>query len=395
MAQKRIPAVFMRGGTSKAVVFNRSDLPSDPAEWNDIFLAVMGSPDPNGRQLDGMGGGISSLSKICIVGPPTRPDADVDYTFAQISVNSDGVDYSGNCGNMSSAIGPLAVESGLVPAPVDGEATVRIHNTNTSKIIISRFPVLDGLPDTSGDLAIDGVAGTGAPVRLEFTDPGGAKTGRLLPTGRVRDQLDIPDLGTVTVTMVDAANPCVFVEAAILGKDGTELPEILESDAAFLAQMEAIRCAASVAMGIAPDLTTARAIPSVPKVAMVAAPRPSPTLSGRLLGSAEMSIMIRMISIGRPHRAVPITGAVCLGIASRIEGSVPHALLTAGDDPISVAHPSGVTVVDAKIENAGDPSHARALHGAVYRTTRRLFEGHVLYRPRRLSSEIGTSQAAE
>jgi 2-methylaconitate cis-trans-isomerase PrpF len=394
LAQIRIPATFMRGGTSKAVVFNRADLPTDRAEWDDIFLAVMGSPDPNGRQLDGMGGGISSLSKICIIGPPSRPDADVDYTFAQISVNSDNVDYSANCGNMSSAMGPAAVEAGLVDAPANGEATVRIHNTNTSKIIVSRFAMANGSPDTEGDLAIDGVAGTSAPVRLEFTDPGGAKTGRLLPTGRVRDQLDVQGLGTVTVTLVDAANPCVFVNASALGKDGTELPDSLERDAEFLAHMEALRCAASVAMGIAPDLAAAGRIPSVPKVAMVAAPRPSATLSGRQLGTADMSIIIRMISIGQPHRAVPITGAVCLGIASRIVGSVPNELSSAGNGPISVAHPSGVTIVDAEIESADDPVRARALHGAVYRTARRLFDGYVSYRPRFRTSELQT-QAAE
>jgi 2-methylaconitate cis-trans-isomerase PrpF len=181
MAQKRIRAVFMRGGTSKAVVFQRCDLPSDPAAWDDIFLAVMGSPDPNGRQLDGMGGGISSLSKVCVVGPPSRPDADIDYTFAQVSVKDASVDYSGNCGNMSSAMGPFAAEEGLCVVPRDGAAAVRIHNTNTNKIITSRFTMTDGEAETDGDLAIDGIAGTAATVRLEFNDPGGAKTGRLLP----------------------------------------------------------------------------------------------------------------------------------------------------------------------------------------------------------------------
>jgi len=382
MPQARIPAVFMRGGTSKAVVFKRDDLPPDPADWDAIFLAVMGSPDPNGRQLDGMGGGLSSLSKICVVGASARADADVDYTFAQIAVKEAGVDYSGNCGNMSSAIGPFAVEAGLVKAPRDGEAVVRIHNTNTGKIIVSRFPMRDGVPETDGDLAIDGVAGTAAPVRLEFTDPGGTKTDRLLPTGRAVDRLDIPGLGPVEASLVDAANPCVFVAAEALGKDGTELPDALEADAAFLTRMEAIRCAASVAMGIAPDLAAAGAIPSVPKVAMVAAPRQAPTLSGRQLGPDDMSLLIRMISVGQPHRAVPVTGAVCLAIACRVEGSIPNRLSTAGEKPIAVAHPSGVILVDSAVEQAGDPARARAVHGAVYRTTRRLFEGHVLYRPR-------------
>jgi len=385
MPQSRLRATFMRGGTSKAVVFNSRDLPADPALWDPIFLAVMGSPDANGRQLNGMGGGLSSVSKICVVGPPTRPDADIDYTFAQVSVKQASVDYSGNCGNMSSAMGPFAVEEGLVEAPANGEAVVRIHNTNTAKVIIARFAMRDGEADVDGELAIDGVAGTGAPVRLEFIDPGGTKTGRLLPTGRVRDILDIPGLGQVEASLVDAANPCVFVDASALGKQGTELPDALEQDRAFLERMEAIRCAASVAMGIAPDIAAAAAIPSVPKVAMIVAPCRMETLSGRVLDAREMSLGIRMISIGQPHRAVPITGATCLAIAVRVVGSLPHALARAGDGPITVAHPSGATVVDAAVDNADDPARARAVHGAVYRTARRLFEGQVFYQAPRMA----------
>lgn len=382
MRQERIRAAFIRGGTSKAVVFRRQDLPERQGDWDPIFLALMGSPDPNGRQLDGMGGGISSLSKVCVVGPPSRPDADVDYTFAQIGVHEATVDYSANCGNMSSAIGPFAVEEGLVEAPANGEAVVRIHNTNTAKIILARFAIEDGMVAVAGDMALDGVSGTAAPVRLEFTDPGGARTGRLLPTGRACDGLAVAGLGRVQASLVDAANPCVFVAAESLGKTGTELPDALDADTDFLARMEAIRCAASVAMGLTPDLEGAGAVPSIPKVAMVAAPRPSPTLSGRSLGAEDVDILIRMISIGQPHRAVPITGATCLAVATRIHGSIPHRLATAGDEAIRIAHPSGVVVVDAEVEHAADPARARAIHGAVYRTTRRLFDGHVLYRAR-------------
>jgi len=381
MPQSRLRATFMRGGTSKAVVFNRSDLPADPALWDSIFLAVMGSPDANGRQLDGMGGGLSSVSKICVVGPPTRPDADIDYTFAQVQVKQASVDYSGNCGNMSSAMGPFAAEEGMLTVPADGEAVIRIHNTNTAKIIIARFTMSGGMAETEGDLAIDGVAGTGAPVRLEFDDPGGTKTGRLLPTGRAIDTLDIPGLGAIEASLVDAANPCVFVSASALGKQGSELPDALEQDAVFLDRMEAIRCAASVAMGIAPDIAAAGRIPSVPKVAMIAAPGRMATLSGRVLAPGEMSLAVRMLSMGQPHRAVPITGATCLAIAVRIVGSLPHALAKVGDGPITVAHPSGATVVDASVAHADDPARARAIHGAVYRTARRLFEGQVFYRP--------------
>ena len=204
------------------------DLPRDRAQWDEIFLAAIGSPDPYGRQLDGMGGGISSLSKVCVVGPSTRPDADIDYTFAQVQVKEAKVDYSGNCGNMSSAMGPFAVDEGLVK--VSGkEALVRIHNTNTKKIIHARFALDDGMAAVDGDLAIPGVAGTGAPVRLEFREPGGATTGKLLPTGNVVDTLDVPGVGKIRASLVDAANACCFLNAADLGLTGIEMPEALDA----------------------------------------------------------------------------------------------------------------------------------------------------------------------
>jgi 2-methylaconitate cis-trans-isomerase PrpF len=378
MRLRRLPATFMRGGTSKAVMFRTQDLPADRSGWDAIFLAVLGSPDPNGRQLDGMGGGLSSLSKICVVGPPSRPDADVDYTFAQVSVDAAVVDYGGNCGNMSSAIGPFAVEEGLVSAPRDGEAVVRVHNTNTSKIIVARFPVVDGALAPDGDLELDGVAGTAAPIKLEFVEPGGAKTGRLLPTGSDRDVLEIEGLGAVEASCVDAANPCVFVSAEALGMTGTETPGAQEADKVFLDRMERIRRAASVRMGLAADLDAAARIPSIPKVAMVAAPGAATTLSGRALAAADMDIAVRMISVGQPHRASPITGAVCLAVAARTPGTIPHALCAAADGPIRIGHPSGVILVDAAVEQGPDGAVAR--HGAVYRTARRLFDGQVLYR---------------
>jgi 2-methylaconitate cis-trans-isomerase PrpF len=377
MKNIRLRAVFMRGGTSKAVMFRRDDLPADRKDWDPVFLEVMGSPDPNGRQLDGMGGGISSLSKICVIGPASRPDADVDYTFAQIGVRDTLVDYAGNCGNMSAAVGPFALEEGLVQPPAGGEAVVRINNTNTSKIIVARFPVEDGRLAAAGDVEIDGVAGKAAPIRLEFLEPGGARTGKLLPTGNPRDTFELPDLGPVAASCVDAANPCVFVEAAAMGKTGGELPEALEGDAQFMARMENLRCAASVAMGIAADLDQARRMTGIPKVAMVAAPRAGRTLSGRELAASDADIWIRMISVGLPHRAVPVTGAVCLAVATRIPGSLP-AKLCAAAGPIRIAHASGVTLVDASVSARADG--VKAEYGAVYRTARRLFEGNVVYR---------------
>ncbi len=380
MPNRRLRAVFMRGGTSRAVMFRQDDLPADRAGWDPIFLQVIGSPDPNGRQLDGMGGGISSLSKVCVIGPSSRPDADVDYTFAQVSVREPLVDYSGNCGNMSSAVGPFAIEEGIATAPLDGDAVVRIHNTNTSKIIVARFPVEAGELAATGDLEIDGIAGKAAPIRLEFLEPGGAKTGKLLPTGRVCDALEVPGLGTVDASCVDAANPCVFVAAEAVGKTGTELPDALEGDARFLQAMEGIRRAASVRKGIAPDLDTAGRVTGVPKVAMVCRPQAAPTLSGRRLTAADADIVVRMISVGQPHRAVPITGAICLAVATRVAGSMPQLLSTASAGPIRIAHPSGVTLVDASVTAGSTPEAIRAEYGAVYRSARRLFEGKVLYR---------------
>lgn len=377
METSRLRAVFMRGGTSKAVMFRRDDLPADRRDWDPIFLEVMGSPDPSGRQLDGMGGGVSSLSKICVIGAPSRPDADVDYTFAQIGIRDTFVDYGANCGNMSSAVGPFALEEGMVRGPANGDAVVRIHNTNTSKIIVARFPVEHGRLASSGDVEIDGVAGKAAPIRLEFLEPGGARTGKLLPTGKACDEFEIAGLGKVRASCVDAANPCVFIEASAVEKAGDELPDTLEVDPLFLERMEAIRNAASVAMGIAVDPDQARRMTGIPKVAMVSGPRAGRTLSGRELTAADADIWVRMISVGQPHRAVPITGAICLAVATRIPGALP-ARLSQAVGPIRIAHPSGVTLVDAKV--AAEAGSVRAEFGAVYRTARRLFEGHVVYR---------------
>ncbi len=379
MALQATRAVFMRGGTSKAIVFRARDLPDDRAAWDAIFVAAMGSPDPNGRQLDGMGGGISSLSKVCVVGPPSRGDADVDYTFAQVSVDRALVDYAGNCGNMSSAIGPFAVDEGLVPAQADGEAVVRIHNTNTRKLIVAHFPVRDGRAVVSGGLAIDGVAGTAAPIRLDFCDPDGAKTGRLLPSGNALDVLAVPGLGDVRASLVDAANPCVFVAARDVGMSGTESPAAIERDAGLMQRLEAVRRAASVAMGLAADAETAGRLVSIPKLAVLAAPVDSTLLSGRTMAAAEVDVLARMISVGQPHRAVPLTGALCLAVACRVRGSIAHELVRQRDlhAPLRVGHPSGSILVAADVTESDEGY--RVPSATVFRTARRLFQGDVLY----------------
>ena len=390
MPQIRVPAVFMRGGTSKALIFRQGDLPEDRTEWASIFLATLGSPDPNGRQLDGMGGGISSLSNVCIVAPSFRVDADVDYTFAQVSVKQATVDYSGNCGNMTSAIGPFAVDEGVVPRPTGPEAVVRIHNTNTGKIIVSCFPMDGDYAAVDGDLAIDGVAGTGAAIRLDFIDPAGAKTGKLLPTGRAVDVLDVLGVGCVPASLIDAANPCVFVPASAVGRRGTESPDMLEGDTLLLGHLENIRRTASVAMGIAPDLQAAGQIPSLPKVAMVAEPTEMRTLSGAVVAREDTDILVRMISIGQPHRAVPLTGALCVAVACRIPGSVPNQMVKTGcEGDLRIGHASGVVLVAAEVREIN--GQLEVPYATVYRTARRLFQGEVFYRRGRRQPDLPAS----
>jgi len=383
MRQLKIPAVFMRGGTSNAVVFHARDLPRDRALWDEIFLAAIGSPDPYGRQLDGMGGGVSSLSKVCIVGPSSRPDADIDYTFAQVQVKEAKVDYGANCGNMSSAMGPFAVDEGLVKA-AGNEALVRVHNTNTKKLIWARFPLDDGQAAVDGDLAIPGVSGTGAPVKLEFREPGGATTGKLLPTGHVADVLDVPGIGKIHVSMVDAANACVFVRAADLGISGTELPEEIDSNAGLLKKLEAIRVAASVAMGITNTTGEAAKRASVPFVGFVSGPQKAKTLTGEMLYETGMDLTGRMMSNGQPHRALPLTCTLCMAVAARLEGSVVHEATRATGSPdgeVRIAMPSGVLTVAASVRKLEGNWHAE--QGAFYRTQRRMFEGTVLVRASR------------
>ncbi|GAA0523463.1 PrpF family protein [Pigmentiphaga sp. GD03639] len=369
MRQYRLPAVFMRGGTSKGLMLHRRDLPPDRRAWAPLFLAAMGSPDPFGRQLDGMGGGLSSLSKVCVIGPSSRSDADVDYTFAQVQIKSAHVDFRPNCGNMSSAVGPFAVDEGLVRVQGD-EAVVRIHNTNTGKIIVARFGMDEGLAAVEGGLAIPGVAGTGAPLHLDFLDPAGATTGRLLPTGNVADMLEIPGFGPVRASMVDASNACVFVRAADLGLLGDEAPAAIEADARLMARLQAIRVAASIRMGVAVDEAAATASTAVPFVAFVA-----PCADG-----SAADFQARVLSNGQAHRALPLGVSVCLATAARLEGSVVHGVCGAvhGRD-LRIAMPSGVLPVTAVVHRDADGAW-NVERGGFYRTQRRLFEGTLLLR---------------
>ncbi len=359
--------MFMRGGTSNALVFHEKDLPANRSQWDAIFLAAIGSPDPNGRQLNGMGGGISSLSKVCVVGPPSRKDADIDYTFAQVSVRDAQVAYGTNCGNMSSAMGPFAADEGLVPVSGD-EALIRIHNTNTNKIIHSRFALDEGRAVVDGMQALPGVAGTGAPVRLEFLDPGGAGTGRLLPTGNVVDTLYPEGFDPIEASLIDSANPAVFVAAADLGISGTELPADLDARADLMERLQAIRQAGGAAMGLPPS-------PNKPAIGFVSPAQDAVLLSGEPVAADSGDLTGRMVSMGNVHRALPLTGTICMATAARIEGTVVNRVLRAGGGDIRIIQPSGVIVCAAHVAKKNGVWDAEK--AVVVRTQRRLFDGFV------------------
>ncbi len=363
MTQTRVRAVYMRGGTSRCLVFHERDLPPAGLERDYILLAALGSPDPYGRQLDGLGGGISSLSKACIIGPSNHPAADVDYTFAQVEVSKPQVDYTGNCGNCSSAVGPFAIEERLVQ-PRDGETLVRIHNTNTKKLIVARVPVAGSEPAVHGDFELPGVAGTGARIALDFIEPGGAGTGRLLPTGKPRDVID-----GIEASLVDASIPMVFVRARDLGISGTETPQAIDGDKTLSARLEKIRVAASQLMGIPGSAAT-------PKVAVVTTPAEYTALDGTHVTRDSADVVGRAISMANCHRAFPLTSSMCLAVAARIEGTLVHECSTAksGDD-VRLGHPSGVLPLDAAVIRQGGDYVAERV--TVYRTARRLMEGFV------------------
>ena len=374
MSQARIPAIFMRGGSSKGVFFHDRDLPPLGPERDALFLSVIGSPDPYGRQLNGMGGGVSSLSKAVAIAPPSRDDADLDYIFAQVAVGQPVVDYSANCGNLSSAVGPFAIDYGVLDANGGDTHLVRIHNTNTSKIIHAHVPVEDGRHKVEGDFSIPGVAGSGARIRLDFVDPGGAATGRLLPTGNVTDTISLGSDGEFEVSIVDASAGCVFVAAERLGLTGAESVADLEARGDLMAMLDRLRRAAGVTMGLA---ETADAVPpGTPKLGIVAPPHPYLTLANEEVVADRADIAARMLSMGQIHRVLPLTGALCLAVACRVPGTICNALTGGGDGDLRLANPSGVLPVDALVEAEQGGPVARSV--TAYRTARALMEGHVL-----------------
>ncbi|MEO9903009.1 PrpF domain-containing protein [Nisaea sp.] len=371
MTSVRIPACFFRGGSSKGVFFSFEDLPPDRSFWDPLFLSVIGSPDPYARQLNGMGGGVSSVSKVAVISPSERGDADLDFTFGQIAVGDALVDYSSNCGNLSSAVGPFALERGLIRL-ADGQRSVRVYNTNTDKILIAHFIVEDGLAAEAGAFTIPGVAGTGAPIRLEFLDPAGAGTGSLLPTGNLTDQIKSDDGRTFDATLMDIGNPCVFIDAAAVGRSANEIIADLETDRALMDLLEELRRKAAIMMGLAKNEASAPA--AVPKIAIVGAPQTARDLAGNMIDPEMADLAVRMLSMENVHRVLPLTGAMCTGVACRLSGTVPAALSKVPDGDVRLANPSGILPVGTDV-TVNDGPAVRSV--TVIRTARLLMNGEV------------------
>jgi probable AcnD-accessory protein PrpF len=383
MVQRAIPAVFMRGGTSKGVFFRASDLPDDPVQRDRILLRVIGSPDPYEKQTDGMGSATSSTSKVVLIGPSSRQDCDVDYLFGQVSIDKPLIDWSGNCGNLSSAVGPYAIAQGFVGAPRDGLATVRIWQANIQKKIINHVPMRDGEVEEDGDFNLDGVTFPAAEVRIEFLDPGAdaddpSTAGGMFPTGNVVDEIDVPGVGRITATLINAGNPTVFVDAGAFGLKGNELQAAINENAALLARCEAIRAEATVRMGLAATTTEAtERRPHTPKLAFIAPPRSYVASSGKRIEPAMVDLNARILSMGKLHHAMTGTGAVAIAVAAVIPGTVVHQLAGArGTGELRFGHPSGVTTVGAEAQmQDGAWAVSKVM---ISRSARRLMVGHVL-----------------
>ena len=381
MRQLRIPAVYMRGGTSKGVFFLAGDLPSDSEARDRILLRVIGSPDPYGKQIDGMGCATSSTSKVVILSKSTRPDCDVDYLFGQVAIDAPVIDWSGNCGNLSAAVGPFAISAGLLDAPPGGTAAVRIWQANIGKKIIAHVPMRDGEVLESGSFQLDGVAFSAAEVKLEFLDPAGEEgepgAGTTFPTGRQIDLLEIPGLGTLEATLINAGNPTIFIDAGALGLEGTELQQHVNERTDLLDVAEAVRSNGAVAMGLARSAAEATASrPHTPKVAFVAKPAAYTTSDGRRIGPESIDLLARIFSMGKLHHAMTGTGAVAIAAAAAIPGTIVHRIA-----PLSAAgsvrfgHPSGTLKVGAEaIQQRGQWRISKVI---MSRSARRLMEGWV------------------
>jgi hypothetical protein len=359
LPQIKVPAVYMRGGTSKGVFFRLQDLPEAaqvPGSARDaLLMRVIGSPDPYGKQIDGMGNGTSSTSKTVILSKSTRPDHDIDYLFGQVSIDKPFVDWSGNCGNLSAAVGPFAIANGLIdPAriPRDGIATVRIWQANIGKTIVAHVPMTGGAVQETGDFELDGVTFPAAEVALEFMDPAadeGDGGGAMFPTGNLVDELDVPGVGTLKATMINAGIPTIFVEAEAIGYKGTELQDAINSDEKALAMFETIRAHGALRMGLIERLEDAAKRQHTPKVAFVAKPVGYVASSGKQVDAADVDLLVRAMSMGKLHHAMMGTAAVAIGTAAAIPGTLVNLAAGGGEkEAVRFGHPSGTLRVGAQ-----------------------------------------------
>ncbi len=383
--QLKIPATYMRGGTSKGVFFRLQDLPERcrvPGEARDrLLLRVIGSPDPYGKQTDGMGGATSSTSKSVIVSKSERPDHDVDYLFGQVSIDSAFVDWSGNCGNLTAAVGAFAIATGLVQArriPQNGLATVRIWQANIGKTIIAHVPVTDGEVQETGDFELDGVTFPAAEVRIEFLDPADddGDGGSMFPTGNVVDDLDVPGVGTLKATMINAGIPTIFVDADAIGRTGTELQDAINGDANALAMFETIRAHGAVRMGLIDHIDQAAQRQHTPKIAFVAKPATYVASSGRRVDAGDIDLLVRALSMGKLHHAMMGTAAVAIGTAAAIPGTLVNLAAGGGNrNSVRFGHPSGTLRVGAEAELVD--GEWRVTKASMSRSARILMEGAV------------------
>jgi 2-methylaconitate cis-trans-isomerase PrpF len=376
--QTGIRCVLMRGGTSKGLYFHESDLPVPGPRRDAVLMRLMGSPDI--LQIDGLGGTRPSTSKVAIIAPSTRDDADVDYTFAQVEIDRSGVGYAGNCGNISAGVGPFAVDEGLVE-PVEPITQVRIFNTNTRALLIAEVPVHNGRAQVQGDLAVPGIPGTGAEIVMNWVATVGAKTGHLLPTGRAAEEITLENGTTVHATLCDAGNPCAWVLAGQLGRTGSELAEQINDDTALLDTVREIRGKAAARMGLATDWRRVEEqSPGLPLVGLVAPPEGYRIRSGGEVEKKEMDLRVRLLFMDRLHESIAGSGSICLAAASQIPGSVVAAA-AAGRRPgeLLIGHPSGVT--PAKVEAQTTPEGIAFDVLGFSRTARRLMDGTAYYPP--------------
>ncbi|MBQ6360900.1 MAG: PrpF protein [Lachnospiraceae bacterium] len=381
---RKIKTVFMRGGTSKGCLFHREDLPANPAEWDSIFLQAMGDPDP--KQIDGMGGTVSSNNKIVLIWKSEEENVDIEYLVGQVIVGKSQVDYKSNCGNMTAAVPAYAVEEGMVEI-TEPITTVRMLNRNTDKYINVTVPIDSETHSFAqdGGCTIAGVDGTAAELRVNFLDPAGSKTGRLLPTGKTLDVLDIPGHGPIEATILDVSNPLVLVRAEDIGLKGTELPAETDADKEASALLEAIRGTAACLMGFATDLQDAADhSPAVPKVGFFTAPVTYTDIESKEVPAESMDLCARIISVFKCHKACPLTAASAISVAARLDGSIVQKTLGSGisDTPtLRIGHPSGVmTMVPTVVKNGSDMNSVQVPGVAVQRTARRIMDGTLYIR---------------